>query len=442
MEKDHPDSSNKKKAVLQALKFTLFSAGAGIIQFGSFTLLYELASFPEWLAHLIALTLSVLFNFTLNRKFTFKAANNVAFAMFLAGVFYLVFTPLSTIYMKVVSQYINPYFAEISVMLINLVLEFLYTKFIVYGLFNKKLKFDPGFMHYLVPLIICRFNEILGFLTIYQCNKAKDVVYERKIRYCEDKKLYLNVCQPKNRDSKALPVLVYIHGGGWISGRPEYREAFVANVASQGFFTVNIFYGYSPKYGHPYAVENIYKALGWLRENAEKYHIDLDRIYVAGESAGAHLTALVAAVSSNTECRAGFTLPEWVSEMKLKGVILNCGIYDMISALDCGFPFIKSYIYAYYRRPLKFLKEDENEKYLSPIRFVTPEWPKTFIISAEHDKLRTGSYQLARRLDENDVTYFHVEGTGGTAVHAFLVAQGLKVSRRIMQDVYDFIMEK
>ena len=117
--------------------FLFFSTGAGIIQFGSFTLFSEVFHMEAWLGHLIALILSVLFNFTLNRKFTFKAANNVAFAMFLAFFFYLFFTPLSTWYVKVLATEKNKYLIEFSVMLINLVTEFLYTKFVVYGIFNK-----------------------------------------------------------------------------------------------------------------------------------------------------------------------------------------------------------------------------------------------------------------------------------------------------------------
>ena len=131
---------SKKETIVQGLKFLFFSTGAGIIQIGSFTLFSEVLHWEAWLAHLIALILSVLFNFTLNRKFTFKAANNVAFAMFLAFFFYLFFTPLSTWYVKVLATPKNKYWIELSVMLINLVTEFLYTKFVVYGIFNKPIK--------------------------------------------------------------------------------------------------------------------------------------------------------------------------------------------------------------------------------------------------------------------------------------------------------------
>ena len=80
----------------QMIKFTLFSISAGIIQILTFSLLYELLSLPYWPSYLTALVLSVLWNFTFNRKFTFKSAANVPIAMIKVGAYYAVFTPLST----------------------------------------------------------------------------------------------------------------------------------------------------------------------------------------------------------------------------------------------------------------------------------------------------------------------------------------------------------
>ena len=86
----------KKQNIIQTIKFALFSAGAGIIQTVSFTLLNEVFKLDYWAAYLPALVLSVLFNFTVNRKFTFKSAANVPVAMLKVAGYYCVFTPLST----------------------------------------------------------------------------------------------------------------------------------------------------------------------------------------------------------------------------------------------------------------------------------------------------------------------------------------------------------
>ena len=121
-----------KKQLWQAVKFTLFSASAGVIQVGSFALL-ELFIQDYWIPYLISLVLSVLWNFTLNRKYTFKSAANVPVAMAKVFAFYLVFTPLSTYLGNMAEGYgVNDFIILIATMLANFVLEFLFCKFVVY----------------------------------------------------------------------------------------------------------------------------------------------------------------------------------------------------------------------------------------------------------------------------------------------------------------------
>lgn len=121
-----------KKELWRAVKFTLFSISAGIIQIGSFALL-ELFIKEYWIAYLISLVLSILWNFTLNRQYTFKSAANVPVAMAKVFGFYLVFTPLST-YLGHLAEGVgvNDFIILVITMLSNFVLEFLFCKFVVY----------------------------------------------------------------------------------------------------------------------------------------------------------------------------------------------------------------------------------------------------------------------------------------------------------------------
>ncbi|MBR5868352.1 MAG: GtrA family protein [Clostridia bacterium] len=115
------------------MKFTLFSVSAGIIQIGSFTLINELLRWPYWPAYLISLVLSILWNFTLNRRYTFQSAAKVPIAMAKVFGFYLVFTPLSTWFGHLADQAgINAYLIFAVTLLTNFVTEFLFTKFVVY----------------------------------------------------------------------------------------------------------------------------------------------------------------------------------------------------------------------------------------------------------------------------------------------------------------------
>lgn len=127
--------NTKKQTLIQAIKFTLFSISAGAIQFGSTALFIEVLFFKYWVGYLLGLILSILWNYTLNRKFTFKSSNNIPIAMIKVAVFYAFFTPVSTIlgdyFVKV--RGVNDLIVLAITMLANFVLEFLYTKFFVYG---------------------------------------------------------------------------------------------------------------------------------------------------------------------------------------------------------------------------------------------------------------------------------------------------------------------
>lgn len=127
------EKSEKIKEILRAVKFLLFSISAGIIQFGVFALLNEVFQLSFWVAHIPAVTLSVVWNFTFNRKYTFKSCNNVKVAMLLILAFYVVFTPASVFFgdwLEAIGW--DGLLVEALVMVINFVLEFLYCTFVVY----------------------------------------------------------------------------------------------------------------------------------------------------------------------------------------------------------------------------------------------------------------------------------------------------------------------
>ena len=131
----------KQNNLWQMVKFTLFSISAGVIQIGSFTLLNEDLKMIYWPAYLISLILSILWNFTLNRRYTFKSAANVPIAMAKVFGFYLVFTPLSTWLGHLAEGGgINEYIVLGVTMLSNFVLEFLFCKFLVYRGSENSLK--------------------------------------------------------------------------------------------------------------------------------------------------------------------------------------------------------------------------------------------------------------------------------------------------------------
>ena len=132
-----------KKEIIRTIKFTLFSISAGVIEIVLFTLLDKFTGWTYWPKYLIALIASVIWNFTLNREYTFKSANNVPIAMLKVAIFYAIFTPVSTIAGNYLAESLgwNDILVTLLNMLCNFVLEYLYDKYIVFrGSIDTKTK--------------------------------------------------------------------------------------------------------------------------------------------------------------------------------------------------------------------------------------------------------------------------------------------------------------
>ncbi len=123
----------KNKELLRTVKFVLFSISAGVIQLGGFALLNELLHLEYWLSYLVALVASVLWNFTFNRRYTFRSDGNMGRAMALVGAYYCVFTPFS-VYLEHLLTGLgwNEYLVTGINMLLNFVTEYLFQRFVVY----------------------------------------------------------------------------------------------------------------------------------------------------------------------------------------------------------------------------------------------------------------------------------------------------------------------
>ncbi|HIU07031.1 MAG TPA: GtrA family protein [Candidatus Limiplasma pullistercoris] len=129
MPTEHKDATS----VWQVLKFTLFSISAGLIQIAAFTLMETVFHLPYWPSYLTALVLSVLWNFTFNRRYTFRSDASVARSMLLVALFYAVFTPVSTWWGHALTTAgWNDFLVLAGTMVVNFVTEFLYQRFVVY----------------------------------------------------------------------------------------------------------------------------------------------------------------------------------------------------------------------------------------------------------------------------------------------------------------------
>ncbi len=307
--------------------------------------------------------------------------------------------------------------------------------------FAKKLAYDTKYIYVAGGHFK---NEALGFCTVFNLGRSTKVRTTRLVKYDDsDKLLYLDIIQRKDRDmSKRAKVFVYIHGGGWIGGAPATREAFTSKVAEAGYFVASLWYGDGPRYSHPKMIENVYKAFAWLKAHAEDYNIDTDEIFVGGESAGGHLSAMAGAISSNPQYRAGFDLDERARDQRIAGLVLNCGVYDLEKAVSTGFKNIGIYTQSYCGGTSVAELDEKTRKEISPIYWVTEDFPPTYAISAENDKLAVLTFDLVKKLYDLGVYVEHYHGEGKWAVHAFAVSQGFEISREAMRGTVNFLRNR
>lgn len=147
-----------------------------------------------------------------------------------------------------------------------------------------------------------------------------------------DPKTTMDVYYPTGTD-KPLGTVVWTHGGAWISGDKANDRSYFEILASHGYTVIGLDYGYGPEAKFPTAVFQINDALAFIQENALTYHVDVNRIVMAGDSAGANLTSQVAALTTNPDYAAQMSFTPALKPSQLRGLVLNCGVYDMANMI-------------------------------------------------------------------------------------------------------------
>ncbi|MBS1583058.1 MAG: alpha/beta hydrolase [Bacteroidetes bacterium] len=142
----------------------------------------------------------------------------------------------------------------------------------------------------------------------------------------------LNVYLPTDLpDTMRLPVLVWTHGGGWLSGSHRDNQGYLQLIASRGYVVVSVNYPLAPGSRYPRPVLQLDRALAYLQHHAARFHADMDRTFLAGDSAGGQLAAQLGALITDPAYAAAMGLRPALSPMQLRGLILHCGIYDLVA---------------------------------------------------------------------------------------------------------------
>jgi acetyl esterase len=218
-------------------------------------------------------------------------------------------------------------------------------------------------------------------------------------RYGADPDMLLDVFRPASA-SGPLPLVVWVHGGGFVGGTKDELAGYFKLVASHGFVVAAPRYSLAPGHRYPTPLRQLMQALQYLQANAGRLLIDPDRIALAGDSAGAHIAAQAGALVTTPGYAEAVGVTAAITPAQLRGLILACGLYDLPlvrhPAAPAGRVFVQASMLAYSGRR-RFL-DDPAFAAWSVTDHVSPAFPPTLITAGNADPLRPHSELLAARL--------------------------------------------
>ena len=261
---------------------------------------------------------------------------------------------------------------------------------------------------------------------------VKDIVYDSLDGEDFAGDLYLNT-----KVKAPMPVVIYIHGGGWITGDKKFRRGFSKTLANSGIAVFNINYALSPRHKYPTCVINAFHALQWICDNADKYNLDIDNIFMSGESAGAHIAAMCGSTINNTEFKNKFGIKNSFTD--IKGLLLYCGVYNIETMLKK--PFAASTFRDISGRDIKEIREYEYYKELSPLNYVDENFPSTFLVSSKHDVFCYGQdKELIEKMQAYKVKFnwFYAK-TFFNSVHCFQLSLKTNNSKKCIENSIKFV---
>lgn len=233
--------------------------------------------------------------------------------------------------------------------------------------------------------------------------QPEDVIAYRDIVYGEDPVWQsLDVYRPKDVEGK-LPVIVDVHGGGWVYGDKELYSYYCMMLAQAGFAVVNFSYRLAPEHPYPAAVEDVMAAFDWVMAHAGQYGLDTNNLFAAGDSAGAHLLGLYLNICTNPAYAKLFTDKDYSGACP-KAVLLNCGAYTFIEVMNKeDHPeaednnLIRDFL------PGRGTKEELEE--IDVPGHMTSDFPPVFAMTCCNDFLKDQTPKLVKALADNDVSF-------------------------------------
>lgn len=269
-----------------------------------------------------------------------------------------------------------------------------------------------------------------------------DIREQRDIAYGGSPDERLDVYLPPNGGEPGRPMLVWIHGGGFVGGDRQDVAPYLKILAGKGYPAVAIGYSRAPAARYPMPVLQANAALGFLQRESARLGFDANRIVLAGDSAGAHIAAQLAVALTGKDYAALLDLRPAIEPERLKGIALFCGAFDL-TALDFTGPygaFVRSALFAYFGTANP-LDSDRITEAAVP-RYVTEAFPPSFISVGNGDALAPQSVMMAQALRDRGVkvdTLFFAPDTEPKLPHEYQFDLGRPEGRQALDRLTAFL---
>lgn len=196
----------------------------------------------------------------------------------------------------------------------------------------------------------------------------------------------------------SLPVVVWVHGGGWVSGDKKYVAPYLKILAARGHAVVGVNYSLAPGADYPDPVQQVADALAWLEVDADRFPLDSTRVVLAGDSAGAHIAAQLALAATDREYAQEVGLELRFDPASIKGVALASAALDPAKFSTDGLIgwFVKATVRSYFGSASP---DDEQVAQATVATHVTESYPPVWLASGPDDPLHPQSTAFAKRLD-------------------------------------------
>ena len=239
-----------------------------------------------------------------------------------------------------------------------------------------------------------------------------------------------------------LPMIVWVHGGGWISGDKQQTSNYFKILAAKEYIVVSVDYSIAPEKKYPTPVIQTMNALKFLEKNSNKFHINSSAIFLAGDSGGSHIIAQVANIISEPKYAKLIAISPTIERARLRGLILYCGPYDVENVnLEGDFGnFLKTVLWSY-----SGSKDFMNDKYFktaSIINYIGKNFPPCFISAGNGDPLLPHSQALAKKLNSLNVktdTLFFPKNLTPKLPHEYQFNLETEAGKKALKQSVDFL---